>query len=199
MTVKPVVKMLYNRPVIPAVRTPEDYEFALHHTDAPSIIVLFGDILALPHLVEQAKQTHKRLIVHLDLMDGLGKDASGVKFLARSGVGAMITTKAHLAKVGWQEGMLVIQRLFLMDSEALRIGMGLLAKYKPDAIEVLPGVVPAAVISELARVTGLPVLGGGLITTRQDVDQAIANGLCAVSTSKRELWLPPPLLRVVAK
>jgi glycerol uptake operon antiterminator len=84
--------------------------------------------------------------------------------------------------------MLVIQRLFLMDSEAVRSGLHLLSAFKPDAIEVLPATIPASVVCEIARVTELPIFGGGLVFTVEDVIQALKNGICAVSTSKRELW-----------
>ena len=185
---KPVIKMLYNRPVIPAARTYDDLQYAFNNTAAPSVILFFGDILSLPRLIEQARQAQKRLIVHFDLLEGVGKDNVGVKFLALSGVSAMITTKSHLAKIGRQEGLIVIQRIFLVDSEALRSGISILTKYQPDAVEVMPGVVPAAAVAELVKATGLPVLGGGLINTQEDVDQAIANGFTAVSTGNRLLW-----------
>lgn len=188
MKAEHIVKMLCDGPVIPAIRTPDDFKFALTNVTSPSLILLFGDILTLPGLLEQAKKAKKRIVVHLDLVDGIGKDKAGVKYLARMGVTAMITTKSHLGKIANEEGMLVIQRLFLMDSEALRTGIHLLSTFKPDAVEVLPGSVPAAAIQELVRVTGLPIFGGGLISTAEDVERAIENGICAVSTSKRSLW-----------
>ncbi|MBP2664840.1 MAG: glycerol-3-phosphate responsive antiterminator, GlpP, partial [Firmicutes bacterium] len=96
--------------------------------------------------------------------------------------------KTQLGKLARESGMLVIHRLFLMDSEAIKTGVNLLKGYKPDALELLPASVPATVVAELARMTGLPVLGGGLMHTKEDIEQAINNGLSAVSASKRELW-----------
>ncbi len=188
VALRDVVRLLCDGPVIPAVRNKADFEFALAHVTSPSIILLFGDIFALPGLVEKARVAKKLVIVHLDLIEGLGKDKVGVRFLARTGVKAIITTKPHLGKFAREEKMIVIQRLFLMDSEALRTGINLLSSFRPDAIEVLPGTVPVAAVVELTRVTGLPVLAGGLISTAEDVSRAIGNGICAISTSKRELW-----------
>lgn len=183
-----VLKMLCNGPVIPAPRTLEDFKFALLCTDVPGVILLFGDINTLPGLLAQAKEANKRLIVHMDLLEGIGKDKAGIKFLARLGVTAIITTKPHLAKYVQNEGMIVIQRLFLVDSESLHTGVNMIRSCNPDALEVLPATIPASAVRYLEEQTGLPILAGGLLLTREDVFRALRHGLAAVSTSKRELW-----------
>jgi glycerol uptake operon antiterminator len=182
------IQLLCNGNVIPAPRNYEDFKYALNHSASPSVSLLFGDINILPELLEQARAHKKRVLVHLDLLGGVGKDKAGIVFLARMGVAAVITTKPQLGKIARESGMLVIHRLFLMDSEAIKTGVNLLKGYKPDALELLPASVPASVVSELAEMTGLPILGGGLMHTRQDVELAIKSGLNAVSASKRELW-----------
>lgn len=183
-----IFKLLCDGHVIPAPRNYEDFKYALEYSASPSIILLFGDINVLPELLTQAREHKKRILVHLDLISGIGKDKAGIIFLARMGIAAVITTKTQLGKLARESGMLVIHRLFLMDSEAIKTGVNLLKGYKPDALELLPASVPATVVAELARMTGLPVLGGGLMHTQEDIEQAISNGLSAVSASKRELW-----------
>lgn len=183
-----LLRLLCAGPVIPAARSMEDFTFALEKTVAPSIILLFGDIITLPGLLAQAQSHKKRLLVHLDLLDGIGKDEAGIRFLARIGVNGLITTKAYLCKTAREEGMIAIQRLFLMDSEALRTGVNLARKYKPDAVEVLPAAVPASTVAQLKKEIGLPILAGGLVHTQEDVEQAIHNGVCAISTSSSNLW-----------
>lgn len=183
-----IVNMLYNVPVIPAVRNASDFKYALTKTNALSIILLFGDINMLSELLNQAKQHKKRLIIHIDLFEGIGKDKAGIIFLARMGVTAIITTKPHLAKIAREQGMIVVQRLFIMDSEAIKTGTHMLDNFKPDALEVLPASIPASVVHKLIRDTGLPVMAGGLIEDAGDVAAALAKGICAVSTNKRELW-----------
>lgn len=183
-----IVAHLCPGPVIPAARTPADLSHALDHTAAPAVILLFGDINTLPGLLAEAKRRGKRLIVHLDLLDGIGKDRAGVKCLARLGVTALITTKQQLVKTARDEGMIVVQRLFIMDTEALRTGIKVVSQAKPDAVEVLPAAVPAWVFREIAGQTGLPLLAGGLAATRADVEAALAGGVAAVSTSNRDLW-----------
>ncbi|HWQ62348.1 MAG TPA: glycerol-3-phosphate responsive antiterminator [Negativicutes bacterium] len=173
--------------VIPAARSVEDFEAAVL-TNSPAIIVLFGDINELPRLVRRGQECKKHLIVHLDLFEGIGKDRSGVRFLARTGMPALITIKPQLGKIARDEGLVVIQRLFLMDSESLRTGINMLKGFKPDAVEILPALVPGEIVHEIIREIDIPVLAGGLIRTADDVAFALRNGVYAVSTSRRGLW-----------
>lgn len=174
--------------VIPACRTEAELATALRLPQAPSLIILFGDINSLPELVRRVDEAGKLLLLHLDLIGGIGRDRAGIQFLAKLGVKGLITTKPQLAKMARQEGMRVIQRMFLVDSESLRTGISLLKGFRPDAIEALPASTPASVLAELKAATDVPILVGGLVRSAADVNQAVANGAFAVSTSQRELW-----------
>ena len=174
--------------VIPACRTEAELAAALRLPQAPSLIILFGDINSLPELIRRTDEAGKFLLLHLDLIGGIGRDRAGIQFLARLGVKGLITTKPQLAKIARQEGMRVIQRMFLVDSESLRTGISLLKGFRPDAIEALPASTPASVLAELKAATDVPILVGGLVRSADDVMQAVANGAFAVSTSQRELW-----------
>lgn len=174
-------------PVIPAVRSKADFGLALK-SKAPGIILLFGDILALPALLEGAAAGGKKLIVHLDLLEGIGRDKAGIRFLARMGVEAVISTKPQLLKAAQEEEMTAIQRLFMMDSETLKNGVKILRNARPDAVEILPASVPSFVFQEVARETRLPVFAGGLVQSADDVRRALESGAFAVSTSKTSLW-----------
>lgn len=174
--------------VIPACRTETDFAIALQLPRSPSLIILFGDINTLPDILRRAEAAGKMLLIHMDLLDGIGRDRAGIVFLAKLGVKGLITTKPQLGKLAQQEGMRVIQRMFLVDSESLRTGIHILKGFRPDAIEALPASTPASVLAELKSATDVPILAGGLVRSSEDVQRAVANGACAVSTSQRELW-----------
>jgi len=186
--VNPTSKIVGNQPIVPAPRNIEHFRLALSSTPANSVIALFGDINELPTLVAEASKWRKRLIIHFDLCDGLGKDRAGLKLVAKLGVTAVITTKAQLVRLAQEEGLLVIQRLFLVDSESLRTGLNLLKNTRPDMLEVLPAVVPAPIIANLLTQTRLPIMAGGLLSTREEVLRVLKSGVTAVSTSRPELW-----------
>lgn len=181
------LKMEQSNSVIPSVRSQEQFQQALK-SDSPIVLVLFGDILTLPEMVKAADACGKGLFVHLDFIGGIGKDEAGIHFLSQMGIAGLITTKAYLCHVIRDSGMIAIQRLFLMDSESLRTGINLAVKYKPDIIEVLPGIVPAFSIERIKKETKLAVFGGGLIQTEEDVQTAFKNGITAISTSNKDLW-----------
>jgi len=184
--------------VIPACRTEAEFACALQLPNSPSLIILFGDINNLPDLIQRSDAAGKLLLLHLDLIGGIGRDRAGIQFLAKQGVKGLITTKPQLAKMARQEGMRVIQRMFLVDSESLRTGIHLLRGFRPDAIEALPASTPASVLAELKAATDVPILVGGLVRSAADVVQAVANGAFAVSTSKQELWNLSPRDSVVS-
>jgi glycerol uptake operon antiterminator len=183
-----LIKALCPGPVIPAARNPADLTHALANTAYPGVILLCGDINTLPGLLAEAARHGKRLLVHLDLLDGIGKDKAGVRCLTRLGVTALITTKHQLVKAARDEGIIVVQRLFLMDSEALRSAVKIVNQARPDAVEILPASVPAWVFREIGRQTGLSLFAGGLVAAEADIAAAIAAGAAAVSTSNRALW-----------
>lgn len=174
--------------VIPAVRNEEDFNFALQDPRITSLILLYGDINTLPGMLAKAKRAQKVVIVHTEMLGGLGGDKAAVAFLAKAGVKALITTKSHLGKAAQESGMFVIQRMFLMDSASLRSGIHLLRNFKPDAIEILPASVPAWVVEQFTKETGIPVIAGGLMRFRIDVERALRNGIRCISVSNRELW-----------
>ena len=84
-------------------------------------------------------------------------------------------------------GVLAIQRLFLIDSGAIDTSVELARRSQPDLIEVLPGLLPQW-IREVRKRTGVPVIAGGLIRSREEAEAALDAGAAAVTTSRPELW-----------
>ncbi|MBT9153499.1 MAG: Glycerol uptake operon antiterminator regulatory protein [Firmicutes bacterium] len=181
-------KIVGSHPIVPAPRNAENFRLALSSTPATSVIVLFGDINDLPGLLDEASKWRKRLIIHLDLCAGLGKDRAGLKLIARMGITAVLTTKTQLVRLAQEEGLLVVQRLFLVDSESVRTGLNLLKNTRPDMLEVLPAVIPAPIIANLLTQTRLPIMAGGLLSTHEEISRVLKSGVTAVSTSCPELW-----------
>ena len=83
--IKSILKLVCDNRVIPAPRTMDDFKFALGETKALSVVLLFGDINSLPGLLALAQQHKKRIVLHLDLLEGIGKDKAGIRYLARMG------------------------------------------------------------------------------------------------------------------
>ncbi len=75
----------------------------------------------------------------------------------------------------------------MLDTIALETSCRLAEKVNPDFIEVLPGILPSY-INRINETTGTEIIAGGLIESRQEIEQAIRAGAKAVTTSKKELW-----------
>ena len=69
---------LKSRPVIAAIRDIENLRFqSLGHTNV--LFILGGTIFDLPKIVQQAKHHQKLVLVDIDLIKGIGKDAPGIR------------------------------------------------------------------------------------------------------------------------
>ena len=170
------------------IRRVEDLNEAIHHPNIGTIFLLGTDINVLPSIVKKIHSINKVLLVHLDMLEGAGKDRAGIHLLARMGLRGLVTTKPNLVKFARDEGMVVIQRLFILDSESVKTGIKMASAVKPNAVEILPATVPSFVIQDMKDALGIPVLGGGLLRTEEDVRVALSKGIDAVSTSLRHLW-----------
>ncbi|WP_088227131.1 glycerol-3-phosphate responsive antiterminator [Desulfosporosinus sp. FKB] len=170
------------------IRRVEDLSEAMLHPNIGAVFLLGANINLLPSIVKKVHGDNKVLMVHLDMLEGAGKDKAGIHLLARMGLRGLVTTKPNLVKYALDEGMVVIQRLFVLDSESVKTGIKMAAAVKPNAVEILPATIPRFVIQEMKDSLGIPVLGGGLLRTEEDVRTALAKGIDAVSTSLRHLW-----------
>jgi glycerol uptake operon antiterminator len=176
------------RPVAAGLRRSADVEAALRE-GIQVLFILGEDIFALQESVAKARRRGCLILAHVDLIKGIGRDEAGVRFLAREiQVDGILTTRANLIGPARREGLIAVQRLFVLDSESLEAGLPTVERAAPDAVEVLPGVIFPLIAARL-RGAGLPpVIAGGLIRTRAQVDEILAAGAVAVSTSQEALW-----------
>ncbi len=160
--------------------------------DSPceSIFLLTGNIFNLKEIAHRVKSKEKGLYIHVDLIDGFSKDTWGgleyiVKNIYPDGI---ITTKSNLVRMGKNLNAFTIQRLFILDSMSLDKGIESIQNIRPDAIEILPGIMPKIVrkIYEENRIP--PIITGGLIMDKEDVISSLNAGAIAVSTSNKEVW-----------
>ena len=178
---------LEQRPVIAAVRGVQDARLAAA-SPAAAVFLLGGSILTLEETTRFLHGAGKYVFVHLDLCEGLGKDAAAVEWCARFvKPDGFISTRSQPLRRAGELGLTTIQRIFLVDSGSLTGGMRHLSANPPDLIEVMPGLVPKAIV-RLKEELRLPVIAGGMITERREAEEAIRAGALAISTSAPELW-----------
>jgi glycerol uptake operon antiterminator len=181
------LRLAQRHPVAAAIKSASEGERALA-AQTHLLFILKGDAFELGHLITQAHNQHKGVIVHLDLIGGLGKDRAGIHHLQHMGVDGIITSRAQLITVAHAEGIITIQRLLLLDHAALEAGAKSIARVKPDFVEVLPGVIFPEVAARLRSLLPGPFIAGGFIRTHADVEATRAAGAILCSSSTPELW-----------
>ena len=179
-------KALQANPIIAAIRDDAGLEGALK-ADVQIVFVLYGDVCRIPGIVDRIKDAGKTAIVHVDLITGLSGKEICVDFLRNSTrADGIISTRVNMIQRAKELQMLTIFRAFVIDSMALDSLLSV-KNLRPDAIDILPGLMPG-IIRKVRALTGLPVLAGGLITEKQEVLQALDAGALAISSTAPAVW-----------
>ena len=187
MTKQEFLRLAHLFPVAAAIKSNEDIQVALD-SDAFMLFILKGDAFQLAPSVAQARDHGKRLVVHVDLVSGVGKDRAGIQYLHDIGVDAIITSRSQLVAAGKAEGLITIQRSLLLDDSALETGVRTIARVAPDIVEVLPGIIFPEMAPTLRQLLPGPFIAGGFIRTAADVARIQAAGALLSSSSTYELW-----------
>ncbi len=174
-------------PVAAAMKSPDDMQAALN-SNALLLFMLKGDVFQLAPFVSQVHQRGKGIVVHIDLVSGIGKDRAGIQYLRQIGIDGIITSRSQLVSAGKAEGMVTIQRLLLVDDSSLEIGVRTIARAVPDIVEVLPGVIFPEIAEVLQRLLPGPFIAGGFIYDADKVADLRKAGAILSSSSTYELW-----------
>jgi glycerol uptake operon antiterminator len=180
--------VLKKRPIIAAFRDVKGLK--VEQLDNIGVLfILGGTIFDLPDIIDKAVSSGKLVFVDIDLIKGVGKDAPGIQYLAREiYVHGIITTRSNLIKSAQKEGLISVQRIFVLDSESLTGGLNVIEKSTPDAVEILPGLILPKIIDRIGARISVPVIAGGLITKREEIQEILSSGAIGVSTTTSGLF-----------
>jgi Glycerol-3-phosphate responsive antiterminator (mRNA-binding) len=180
---------LTSGPIIASVVSEEAFGAALA---APTgmLYLLIGNPLTLPGLLKRAQDHGKVCIANLDFLEGLTRDRSAVEFLAAHGCAGIVSTHVETLKTAKAMGLKTVQRTFAIDHAAVKVIEKSLAWFVPDAVEVLPAMAAPRVGRRLRRVQAeLTIVGGGLIENVKEIEDILAAGVNAITTSNPRLWM----------
>lgn len=180
-------EILAENPIIAAVKDDRGLDKALQ-TDCHIIFLLYGNVCNVQKLVERIKSAGKMAMVHIDLIDGLSSKDVSVSFLRQNTrADGVISTKPAIVKAAKEQGLMAIQRFFLIDSLALANFQKYAETGFADMIEILPATMPK-IIKRITSFCRLPVIAGGLISDKEDIMLALQNGATAVSSTNQDVW-----------
>jgi glycerol uptake operon antiterminator len=182
-----IIESIRKNPVIAAVRKEEDIEEAVMGR-AHNIFILNGDIFNIRKMVESVKEKGKNAFIHIDFLEGIGRDNRAIDYIAEvimpSGI---ISTRSQSIKHAKEKGIFTIQRFFLIDSLSYDTTVKTAHAVQPDLIEIMPALMPS-VMERICRDLSIPVIAGGLIETQDDIKVVLNSGPIAASTGKKALW-----------
>jgi glycerol uptake operon antiterminator len=182
-----IIDRLEQNPVIAAVQNVEDLEIAIK-SQVNTIFLLCADIFNAKSLVNRIRNAGKSALIHIDFLEGIGKDAKAIDYIIQviqpDGV---ISTKSSHIKIAKEKGMFTIQRFFLIDNKSYEMTIKSVKSIQPNMIEIMPGVMPG-IIQRITGQLSIPVIAGGLISSKQDIMDALSAGALGASTGKKVLW-----------
>ncbi len=184
-----VCALLEQSRIIPSIRTAEHLAPACA---SPSKIVflLFGTPLTIGEVIARLRDAGKIPIANMDLLAGLARDTAAIEFLAKAGVGGVISTHQDTLRTARSHGLLAFQRTFALDSVAVANSVRTLEHFLPDVIELLPAIAAPLVIPMLHAVRpNLPVIGCGLIHSLSQIEELVKQGVISISVSDASLWI----------
>jgi len=184
MRASELLNRLEDCPIIAAVRE-SSWQQALA-SPAAVLFCLETDLLTVAEKVTQAHEAGKAIFVHMDLAEGIGRDKTGLQYLANCGVDGILSTKAQIIRSAKDLGLLTIQRFFILDSQGLESIQEMLKNTNPHFMEIMPGVLPKAIRRFASG--NIPVIAGGLIETKAEITAALSSGATAISTGSPGLW-----------
>ena len=101
-------------------------------SDVEVIFHLSANIMTIGNDIKKAKEHNKYIFVHIDLAEGIGKDRTGIKWLAELGADGIISTRAQLIKSAKECGLTTIQRFFVLDSKGMGSISEMIDATRPD-------------------------------------------------------------------
>ena len=181
------IEYMKDSPVIAAVKDESRLESAVN-SDCKIIFILCGSIFNLKKMVDAVKEKGKMVFIHIDLIDGFSKDATALNYIHQEiKPDGIISTKNSQLKTAKQLGLLTVQRLFIIDSLSIDTTVKASMSINPDAVEIMPGIMPR-ITKKLSDQLSVPVIVGGLISEKEDIDNAVKSGAKGVSSSDCNLW-----------
>lgn len=182
-----VLDFLKDSKIISAVRSETELKNCLNCQNKV-VFLLFGDLLTIPEYIKELKKHNKTVFVHLDLIDGLSSSKSSIDYINNTTLAdGIISIKQVLLKYAKTLGFKTVLRFFMLDSKSIDSLEKINNDSSIDIIELMPGIV-VTLLGDVVKKIQKPIIGGGLIRSKEVAQKILDAGATAVSTSDLDLW-----------
>ncbi|MFC4323758.1 glycerol-3-phosphate responsive antiterminator [Litchfieldia salsa] len=180
---------LSNLQKIAAVKEPRHIEKVLEHKDKISAVFLMtGTIMSVKGYVDLFRKEGLPVFIHIEKISGLSINNEGIDFIANyvKPIG-IVTTKPGLILKAKKHKLMVVQRVFMIDSEVYKQLLDSMDQSRADILEIMPSRLPH-IIRLVSENVKMPVITGGLLSEVSHVKEALESGALAVTTSNIDIW-----------
>lgn len=177
-----MIDILKNQICVPVVHSMKRLEKFIE-TDLIVCILQDIHISLLEHMIKTLHDNNKLALVHIDMVHGISSDEHGAEFLCqRLRADGVISSKTRIIETTKKNKKIAIQRMFLIDSKSIERGIETLQKSQPDIVEVMPAIA-YKIIPYIKSQINMPLIGGGLLKTKEDILQGLEAGCMAFTVS----------------
>lgn len=175
-----------NQQLLPVIETHKALEQFLE-SSYTWCILMNVHVNFLNDFIQKIHQKQKKVIVHMELSHGIANDLYGTQFVCQTlKADGIISTKPKVIEAAKQNHCIAILRVFLLDSRSLKRSAQLIQQLQPTYVEVLPAILPQAV-KRLEQYCECRMIGGGFVSTIEEVKDCLRQGMVAISTSNQQL------------
>lgn len=140
-------------------------------------------IALLEHMIKTLHEHHKLALVHIDMIHGVSSDEFGAEFVCqRLRADGIISSKTRIIEATKKSKKIAIQRMFLIDSKSIERGIETIQKSQPDIVEIMPAIAYKIIPTIVAKIQ-VPLIGGGLLKSKEDIDEGLKAGCVGFTVS----------------
>jgi glycerol uptake operon antiterminator len=174
---------------IPAIENRVQFAHVFDMPQIGAVALRHCNLFEFAPLLERAHRQQRAVYVNIDHIEGIHADAAGFSYLAHQLYCAgIISSNPRTLLLAKQAGMETIQRIFAADSTGLHTALESVDTASVDVLDISPALVIPHLLPYLDEPLPLPVIGSGLIHTRQQVQEALRAGAVGVIVTRSDLW-----------
>jgi len=175
-------------PIIASLQKPELLPVAIA-SNVRVVMVSSGDIFNIVEICKELRKHNKLVLVHIDLIHGMGRDKVAIRYLKeKASIDGIVTPNGQLIASSQKEGLVTAQRIFAHDTPSVTSGLNAVRHSNPDYIEIMPGLAVLEVYELIRMHFQQPIIASGLVKRHKDVKQILKAGAVGIDTSNQNLW-----------
>lgn len=180
--------MIDGQKVIPAISNHKKLRVFLDSDIEMGILMNF-QLAQLESIVQKMKEKQKKVLIHSELIRGLSSDEYGAIYLIQNlHVDGIISSKPKVIEICKKRNVLGVYRFFIKDTISLEQSIDIGQRLRPPFIEILPASC-YGLIEDIKSKLACDVWMGGLINSKEAIDQCLNHGAHAITTSNTDLWI----------